>query len=769
MVSRRTFLELMSLAACKDLVAAPLLKSVAPSSDDDVTQYVNIAIGTGGHGHTYPGATVPFGAVQLSPDTFNSGWDWCSGYHISDSSIMGFSHTHLSGTGCGDLLDVLLMPCVGEVKLEPGTRENPESGYRSRFSHADEVTRPGYYSVRLKDSNVFAELTATERTGLHKYTFPTSEQSHFILDWSHSYNDPKDPIVDASLTVVGEDTILGGRTVNSWAQGRKIFFAMQFSKPFEKLQLVSDGETQSDSTRELKGKALKAVLHYTTTNGEAIHVKTGISAVSAEGALKNLHTEQPGWDFEATRRNAHESWNKELSRIRIEGGNRKQKEIFYSSLYHMMVAPTLMDDVDGSYRGMDNEVHQLEPGQHNYSTYSLWDTYRALHPAYTLFQAERVPGFVNCLIRMAEESPAGMPVWPLQGRETGTMTGYHSASVMAEACVKKFEGIDYPRAYKSMRKRAMDDNYRGLGYYRELGYIPADLEDESVSKTLEYDYGDWACSQVAQSIGRTDDVELLKKRSRNYRHLFDPDTKFIRAKLRNGQWATPYDPVEMGHMEKWRDYTESNSWETTFGVQHDVKGYIEVFGGREAFVEKLDGLFNSTAKLPPDAPPDIAGLVGMYAHGNEPCHHIAYLYLYAGQPHKTQDRVRMLLDTMYDNKPDGLAGNEDCGQMSAWFVMSAMGLYAVDPVSGNYVFSTPLFDRAAITLGKGRELVIEAKRTSPDEKYIKAVTVNGQKYDKLWISHAEIAKGAKIVFTMSSEPNHELGVAEDVAPPSLVV
>ena len=771
MVSRRTFLELMSLTACKDLFAAPLFKSAASehTPGEDVTQYVNIAIGTGGHGHTYPGATVPFGAVQLSPDTFNSGWDWCSGYHLSDSSIMGFSHTHLSGTGCGDLLDALLMPCVGDVKLVPGSRENPESGYRSRFSHDDEVAQPGYYSVRLKDYNVLAELTATERTGLHKYTFPANDNSHFILDWSHSYADPKNPVVDATLKVVGEDTVLGGRTVNSWANGRKIFFAMQFSKPFQKIELVSAGDRQPDGTRELNGQALLAVLHVPTTKDEIVYVRTGISAVSAENALKNLQAEQPGWDFAATRKSAHDAWQKELSRIRIETTDRKQREIFYSSLYHTMVAPTVMDDVDGSYRGMDNQVHQLEQGEHNYSTYSLWDTYRALHPTFTLFQPERVPGMVNSLIRMAEQSPEGMPVWPLQGRETGTMTGYHSASVMAEACVKKFPGIDYKRAYKVMRKRAMDDNYRGLGYYRELGYIPADLEDESVSKTIEYDYGDWACAQVAEAIGQTDDVALLKKRSRNYRNLFNSQTRFIQAKMRDGSWATPFDPKEMGHSQKWRDYTESNSWETTFGIQHDVKGYIEIFGGREVFVEKLDGLFNQSSELPADAPPDIAGLVGMYAHGNEPCHHIAYLYLWAGQPHKTQERVRMLLETMYTNKPDGLAGNEDCGQMSAWYVISALGLYAVDPVSGNYVFGTPLFDRSVVDLGGGKQLVIEAKRKSADEKYIKSVTVNGKPYNKLWIEYATLAKGAKIVFTMSDQPNMELGTAEDVAPPSLVV
>ncbi|MFT4113881.1 GH92 family glycosyl hydrolase [Silvibacterium sp.] len=769
MLSRRTFLELASLTACSNLVAKPSFKVGLGGAHDGLTQYVNIAIGTGGHGHTYPGATVPFGAVQLSPDTFNAGWDWCSGYHISDSSIMGFSHTHLSGTGCGDLLDVLLMPCVGDVKLEAGSRENPESGYRSRFSHDDEVMKPGYYSVKLKDYGVLAELTATERTGAHKYTFPASEKSHFILDWSHAYEDPKNPISDAFLTVHGSDTIVGGRTVHSWGNGRKIYFAMQFSKAPSKIDIVAEGTTLPAGTTEAKGTALKAVLHHATAANEAVYVKTGISAVSAENALKNIEKEQPGWDFDSVRKAAHETWEKELGRIRIDGGTDKQKQIFYTSLYHMMVAPTLMDDVDGRYRGMDGQIHQLDPGQHNFSTYSLWDTYRALHPSFTLFQPERVPLMVNSLITMAEQSPAGIPVWPLQGEETACMTGYHSASVMAEACVKNFPGIDWERAYKVMRKRNMDDDYQGLGYYRQMGYIPADLEGESVSKTLEYDYGDWACSRVAEKLGKTGDAELMKKRSRNYQHLFDPKTKFIRAKLKDGQWATPYDPKEMGHMQKWRDYTESNSWETTFSVQHDVKHYIEIFGGRDAFVAKLDELFNQDSKLPADAPPDIAGLVGMYAHGNEPCHHMAYLYLWAGQPHKTQARIRMLLDTMYDNKPDGLAGNEDCGQMSAWYVMSAMGLYAVDPASGTYVFGSPIFDKATITLAGGKKLEIETKRKSPTDQYIASVTVDGKNHDRLWIEHETIARGAKIVFSMSPEPNMQLGTSEAVAPPSLEV
>src|ERR1700760_2656942 len=424
MVTRRDFLEMLSLAGCYGLlsregVAQPLLGVDPQPAAEDLTQYVNLAIGTGGHGHTFPGATVPFGAVQLGPDTYNSGWDWCSGYHISDTSIMGFSHTHLSGTGCGDLLDILLMPGTGAVKLEPGTRENPESGYRLRFSHSDEVAEPGYYSVVLRDSGIDhgiqAELTATERTGLHKYTFPASDSSHFMLDLRHAYSDPSNPVEWAELTVVGPDTVLGGRAVNSWARGRQIFFAMKFSKPFAKAEIFSDATPQADA-KQARGKALQCVLQYkNTAAGEVIYVKTGISSVSAQNALKNLEAEQPGWDFTRTRAAAKKAWQRELSRIRIAGADRRQQEIFYTALYHMQVAPTLFDDVDGRYRGMDNQIHTLEPGQHNYSTFSLWDTYRSLHPAYTLMQPERVPDLVNCLIRMAEQSPAGMPVWPLQG------------------------------------------------------------------------------------------------------------------------------------------------------------------------------------------------------------------------------------------------------------------------------------------------------------------------------------------------------------------
>lgn len=774
MISRRSFISALSAlplsrffksgALPAGLLDEPTASTTSSLTSEDLTQYVKIAIGTGGHGHTYPGATVPFGMVQLSPDTYDDGWDWCSGYHYSDSSIMGFSHTHLSGTGASDMLDFLLMPGTGPAKTIPGLRQNPGEGYRSRFSHEEEIAEPGYYSVRLRDYDIRAELSATERAGIHRYTFPRSDSSHFILDLLHAYGNA--PVIWANLKIVGQDTIVGGRSMKGWAPGREIYFAMQFSKPFAASEIVSNEKRLDSSVRQARGTSLKCLVHFQTTDAEVIQVKTGISGVSAEGAQKNLEAEIPDWDFDKVRHAAHSSWSKHLSRIRISTSNARHKKIFYTGLYHMMVAPTLFDDVDGQYRGMDGKVHQLPHGLHNYSTFSLWDTFRAAHPMYTLFLADRVPDFVNCLIRMAQQSPDGVPVWPLQAKETGCMTGYHSSSVVAEAHTKGFLGIDFSQAYPAFKKRAMQDDYRGLSYYRKLGYIPCDKEEESVSKTMEYAYDDWAVAHLAAAVGEPGDSKLLLERCKNYRNLFDAGSSFMRSRLENGQWAEPFDPIEMGYSKKWRDYTESDPWETTFTVQHDPAGLIKLFGGPLAFNEKLDALFTTSSHLPPDAPPDIAGMVGQYAHGNEPCHHMAYLYCYSGAAHKTQDRVRKLLDLEYDDQPDGLAGNEDCGQMSAWYVISSLGFYAVDPVSGNYVFGTPLFDRAEVELGNGKTLVIEAKRNSPSDQYIQSVLLNGQSYGKLWFRHADVANGVTMVFTLGSNPNEQFGSEENAKPPS---
>ena len=776
MITRRGFLGALSAVSASSLIpvsgiaqkaeeaASSPTPAPAPSSED-VTKFVKIAIGTGGHGHTYPGATVPFGMVQLSPDTFDEGWDWCSGYHYSDSSIMGFSHTHLSGTGAADMLDFLLMPGTGPDKIFPGARENPGEGYRSRFHHADEIAEVGYYSVLLRDYNIRAELSATERAGIHRYTFPASDASYFILDLHHRSS--RYDIAWSEVKIVGDDTIVGGRGVNGWAPGRQIYFAMKFSKPFASSEIVSEDKKLDTSVKEAKSKSLKCLLHYKTGKGEVILVKVGLSGVSNEGAMKNLEAEIPGWDFEKVRHDAHKAWQRELSRIRITTNNLAHKEIFYTSLYHTKVAPTLFDDADGQYRGMDGEVHRLPKGLHNYSTFSIWDTFRAAHPLFTIALPERVPDFVNCLIRMAQESPAGMPVWPLQGKETGCMTGYHSSAVIAEALAKGFPDIDFKKVYPAVRQRAMVDDYRGLGHYRKLGFIPCDKEEESVSKAMEYIYDDWAVAHVAQAVGAADDAKLLLERSRNYRNLFDAKVGFIRPRLENGDWAEPFDPTEMGYSKKWRDYTESNPWETTFSVQHDPKGYMQLFGGREAFIEKLDALFSVSPSFLPmrrRTSPEWLGNTHMEMS-------LAITWRISIRMREQRGKRRSVSATCWrwstTINPDGLAGNEDCGQMSAWYVISALGFYAVDPVSGNYVFGTPLFDRAEVDMGDGKRLIVEAKRRSPTDQYIQSVKFNGKPHEKVWFRHADIANGATIIFTMGSEPNKQFGAEESAAPPSL--
>ena len=767
MITRRSFLQSASAVCATAAVPLPLFAAPKGAAAADPLRWVDPRIGTGGHGHCFPGVSVPFAAVQLSPDTFNDQWDWCSGYHISDESIMGFSHTHLSGTGCGDLLDFLVMAGTGPVKLVAGPRSNPDAGYSSRFSHADELSSPGYYRVFLKDPKVHVELTATERTGLHRYTFPESQDAWLIVDLTHSYlTDNGSSVYSAELGQTAPDTLAGGHVTRAWGHDRHCYFAMQVSKQPTAVVLYSDDKPVTDPS-QLRGDNLKAVLHFRTHADEKILVRTGISGVSAAGAAKNLAAEQPDWNFEKTRAAAEEKWRAQMNRVVVEIADPEQKRIFYTALYHMSLGPQIFDDVDGHYRGMDADIHQVPAGGHNYTTFSLWDTFRAAHPAYTIIQTDRVPDFANTLIRMAQQSEAGMAVWPLQGTETGTMTGYHSASVIAEAINKGLPGIDTEAAYKVMMQRAMDQNFEGLGYYRELGYIPADRVGESVSKSFEYCYNDWAIAHVSTKLGKSDDASMLRERSKNYRHFFNPKTQFMEAKLMDGGWATPFDPIEMGHSKRWRDYTESNAWQTSFGIQHDPAGLIELYGGREPFVKRLDMLFTVPSTLPPDAPPDIAGMVGQYAHGNEPSHHIAYLYVYAGAPHKTQARVRSLMDTMYHAAPDGMAGNEDVGQMSAWFLLSALGFYPVDPVSGNYVLGSPLVEHAVVQVGNGKQLEITVKRRDPKHVYVQSFTLNGQPQQRVWFHHADIASGGSIVLEMGPQPNLQLGSAAEHLPPSL--
>jgi predicted alpha-1,2-mannosidase len=775
-ISRRRFLSAASASvAALSLTEAQASEPNHAAAGDKVTgavqtalgvsRYVNPSVGTGGHGHTFYGATVPFGMVQVGPDTMNAGWDHCSGYHNSDESLMGFSHTHLSGTGDGDMLDFLLVPGVGPVRLDPSSLDTPERGYRSRFTHSKEKAVPGYYSVFLRDPEVGVELTATERAALHRYTFPAgADRPHVLLDLLHAYlrrENKGDIVAQASVTAIGSDTLIGARTVNCWIQGRQIYFVARFSTPWSKLTLYSGDQPINGSSAE--GKALKAGIKFANLN-KPLLIKVAISSVSVEHALANLQAEIPTWDFEGVRERAAKQWERELSRITIEGSER-DKSLFYTSLYHCLIAPTIFSEADGTYYGMDGKFHKLKPGDENFSSYSLWDTYRALHPLFTLIQPERTVQMVNGLIRMANESPSGPPIWPLQGKETFAMTGWHSISVVAEAVAKQFPGIRVHDFLEPIRKIAFSGDYRGHDMYRGLGYIPCDKARESIGNGLDFVYNDWAMARIFAAASDNETAARLLDRAHNYKNFFDRETGFMRPRLADGSWALPFAPNEIGHSSRWRDYTESNPWQATFAVQHDPEGLARLMGGRCKLEAKLDGIFSADPTLPPDAPIDIAGLVGQYAHGNEPSHHIPFLYVYAGAPWKTQERVRFLLEKMYDDQPDGLAGNEDCGQMSAWFVMSAMGLYAVDPVSAVYVLTSPLVRKARVKLAAGRTLEIAVE--SGVGPYIQSVTWNGKLLDRLWISHKELSEGGRLAYRLGTQPNKKLGADAKSLPPSM--
>ena len=765
-LSRRSLLSSSALAAC----ALPLPALARPAQGPAAA---NLFIGTGGHGHTYPGPTLPFGMVQLGPDTDVERWDACSGYHRTDTSIMGFSHTHLSGTGIGDMLDVLVVPTRGPVKLLPGTLAAPETGYRQRFT--DEVAEPGYYAVTLQ-SGVRSELTVTERTGWHRHRFPQGP-GHILVDLSHLVHDSSDNpplITDATLAIDADGTLSGGRTVHRWAKGRRIYFAMQASRAPDRITLYGDDDAEQPAgTRAVAGKRLKAVLHYDDAGASPILLRCGISGVDVAGARRNLATEAPHWDFDRTRQAAQARWAGHLAAVQVTGGTADQRTIMASALYHAQLAPTLFSDVDGRTVGLDRKVHQLPAGERAYSTYSTWDTYRALHPLLTLIAPDRVRSLVGDLIRQTQQSAYGPPIWPLQGVETGTMIGWHSLPILAEAQAKGIPG-DYAAAWPAIARRSFDwsapdlDNSKGRDLYDAMGYVPADKWNESVSRTQEYAYDDWAAAHLARAAGQTTAAERLRKRSGNWRNIIDGRIGFARPRFADGSWWTPYDPIQLGHMPKpwWRDYTEANGWQATFLNQHDVYGLIAQMGGDATFEAKLDALFTAPSTLPDNAPPDISGLVGQYAHGNEPDQHAPYLYAYVGAPWKTQAMVRRLCTEMYRNDPDGIIGNDDCGQMSAWFVLSALGFYPVDPVEAVYVFGSPLFERATVQLGGGRTLTIEAPGNGPDTPYIRAVRWNGKPWTKSWIRHADLARGGTLTFLMGAQPNRAFGRAKADRPPS---
>lgn len=698
-----------------------------------LTSLVDPFIGTGGHGHTYPGPSLPFGMIQPGPDTRLTGWDGCSGYHYSDSRIYGFSHTHLSGTGIPDYADILLMPSTGEVHFNNGADGRP--GYSSRFSHDDERAQPGYYGVLLRDSGIQVELTTTLRVGMHRYALPAGRASHVVLDLEH-----RDRLLDSAIEVTGDREVSGMRRSSSWARDQLLYFVIRFSRPFER---AIEDRTAPASKRAFSFSA-----------GPELLVKVSISAVSVDGARRNLDAEVPGWDFDAVRRSADAAWERELSKIRVSGGKRPQQVQFYTALYHAMLAPNVFMDVDGQYRGRDFKVHKAE-GFTYYSVFSLWDTFRALHPLLTLIDQARTRDFIRTFLAQFDAG-GRLPVWELAANETDTMIGYHAVPVIADALAKEVGGFDPAHAYRAMTHSAEEERF-GLPAYRRDGFIDASEEAEGVSRTLEYAYDDWAIAQVAKRLNRQEDYHRYLRRAQSYKHLFDPSSGFMRARV-EGFWHTPFDPAEVNN-----HYTEANAWQYSFFVPQDVEGLMRLHGGAERFAEKLDALFTAASQTTGRDQADITGMIGQYAHGNEPSHHMAYLYAFAGQPWKTQAMVRRIIETQYGSGPEGLSGNEDCGQMSAWLVFSALGFYPVTPGSTDYVLASPLFERATIHLENGRTFTISARGLSRGP-YVQAVGLNARSYDRSVLSHGDIVAGGEMVFALGPEPNRSWGSAPQARP-----
>ena len=696
--------------------------------------YVNPFVGTGGHGHTFPGATLPFGMVQLSPDTRLDGWDGCGGYHYSDSVMYGFSHTHLSGTGVSDYGDVLLAPTVGPVNYHNGADGKP--GYSSSFSHQNEAAHAGYYQVYLQDYGIDVELTASKRVGFHKYTFPKSSQANIILDLEH-----RDEVLEAELQLTSSNEVVGFRRSNAWATDQYVYFVAQFSKKFKNARIAQNDVPNNLS--KLNDTELKASFEFETEAGEEIFVKVAISAVSVASARKNLEAEIPHWAFAKTKKEAEQAWDTELAKIEVDT-DEETKHIFYTALYHSCIAPNIFMDVDGAYRGTDLKTHKAKDFQ-NYTVFSLWDTYRATHPLFTLIDQKRSNDFIKTFINQYEIG-GQLPVWELAGTYTGCMIGYHSVPVIVDAFVKGIRDYDVEKVYEAMLHSA-NQNHLGLASYKKNGFIAANDETESVSKTLEYAYDDWCIAKMAKELGKEADFKTFTERAQSYKNIFDPSTGFMRAKM-NHSWFAPFNPSEVNF-----NYTEANAWQYSFYVPQDIQGFANALGGKEQLEEKLDALFTSSSKTIGRHQIDITGLIGQYAHGNEPSHHMSYLYNYVNKPWKTQERVAQILEEMYANAPDGLSGNEDCGQMSSWYVLSALGIYAVTPGLEYYTIGSPRLEKAQLNLENGAQFTILAKGASNKNKYIQSAKLNGLPFNRSYLKHQEIMQGGTLAFVMGDLPN----------------
>lgn len=724
------------------LIATFLIVACQPSSETLEAQkqgalvnYVNPFIGTGGHGHTYPGATMPFGMMQLSPDTRLDGWDGCSGYHYSDSYIYGFSHTHLSGTGVSDYGDILLMP-TNEVNFHNGS--DGKEGYRAHFSHENEQATPGSYSVHLDSTNIDVVLTTSYRSGMHNYKFPKDSKQIIILDLEH-----RDEVLNSKLNVYSNQEIGGFRHSKAWATNQYLYFKIEFSRPFINMKLLDEMD---------EGKKVKAAFEFDNSDQE-IEVKIGISAVDEEGARKNLKKEIGDKSFTDVAAAATTAWETQLEKIIVESPNKDHLVNFYTSLYHTMLAPNLYQDVDGRYRGMDLEIHQTEDFDY-YTVFSLWDTYRAAHPLYTIIEENRTNDFINTFLAKYDEGGI-MPIWDLSACYTGCMIGYHAVPVIADAYLKGIRDYDADKAFEAMKHSATRDHL-GLESYKEFGFIPVEEESESVSKTLEYAYDDWTIAKMAEALGNEEDYKRFIQRAQNYKNIFDPSTGFMRGRFRN-TWFSPFDPYEVNF-----NYTEANSWQYSYYVPQDIKGFMQILGGKDQLETRLDELFTAEAETSGRDQADITGLIGQYAHGNEPSHHMAYLYNFTGKPHKTMERVHQILTELYTNSPDGISGNEDCGQMSAWYVFSSLGFYPVTPGTNEYIIGTPLFDKATIQLENGNSFTIVAHERNEENLYIESATCNKSVLSGSFISHEQIMNGGLLEFFMNDSPTAWMTDPENV-------
>lgn len=709
---------------------------------EDLTQFVDPRIGTGGHGHVFYGANVPYGFIQLGPTSIPQSWDWVSGYHVSDSTVIGFPHTHLSGTGIGDLHDINVMPVVGEVTYSRGDASSYETGLWSYSDRSKEVVTPGCYRTHLSRYNVDVELTATKRVGFHKYTFLGNESPAIVFDMVNG--GCWDKTTEAVIRVVNDSTVSGYRYSKGWADDQRVFFRAEFSRKFDNVEfIVNDSVKEGDMA---KGAQLFARVNFAAGNQEPVYMKVALSPTSEEGAQLNMQTELSGWDFEKTIADAKAAWNKELNKVKVYTTDEASKKIFYTSLYHTLFAPSEFCDVNGDYYGADKQMHKGE-GFVNYTTFSLWDTYRAAQPLMTILHPEKMSDIINTMLHIHQQQ-GKLPVWHLMGCETNCMVGNPGVPVVADAILKDIKGFDTELAFKALKESSMLPE-RGMEHRIEYGFIPADKMTEAIAYDMEYAIADWAVAQAAQKLGKQEDYEYFLKRSKSYKNYFDASTGFMRGKMLDGSWRTPFSPYASSHRED--DYCEGNAWQYTWLVPHDVEGLVECFGSKEAFVNKLDSLFLANGDMGEASSPDISGLIGQYAHGNEPSHHTVYLYTLVGQPWKTADRIKEILHTMYTDQPDGLSGNEDVGQMSAWYILSSFGFYQVEPAGGKFVFGYPNFDKVEITVPAGK-FVIERENKGQQNNYIQGIVLNGTEYKKPWIEYADIMKGGELKFLMGDEP-----------------